>query len=371
MKKEIPILIYFMNEWWSKHFYNTHRRPEKPADDELVRVYLERKKFLFENLGEFGFGEEKPVLDGKYLNCVMKWGMDIIPYILGAKLQCMDIGAYYVNIMDEDQIKNLKPVNIANHPLAEWILKRKEELIGRYGSAELGKSIEASVNIASRIRGNEFYIDLLLNKGFAKHLLDVLTQTAVMLYEFYAKEFKLKNLMLANCTINHISPETYEEMCLPFDLHLVKETEGLFDKEKYVNIHHCDASVDKYLDKYEKIPKVYRLEASYKSDIRKATEKMPGVSFCAFINPADMINKTPEQFGQIVSSTLKSGAGELILWNIDPAIGIEKLVETFRMLEKCCQEQQINPVYNVLPLSLDEIEWAFPRYKGYGTYQCL
>jgi hypothetical protein len=60
MKKELNIGLEFIYGWWDKYFYSNHRKPSVPCDDELERVYLERKRFLFEHFGRFGVGEENP-----------------------------------------------------------------------------------------------------------------------------------------------------------------------------------------------------------------------------------------------------------------------------------------------------------------------
>lgn len=370
VKNKFPIMLYYMYEWWDKYFYSKYKKPCEASDDELDRVYLQRKRFLFENFGELGFGEEYPVMDGKHVNMFVKWGMDVIPYILGAKLQCQDAGGYYVHKMNEEELRRLKPVDIANTPFAEWIIKRKDLLVKRYGNAEFGMILEASVNAASRIRGEEFYLDLYINKEFAKHIHDVVTETAIMAYKFFAREFALNDVTLANCTINHISPELYEDICLPNDIYLVENTMGLIKgKENYVTLHNCDLPADKYLDKYRNIPKVYRLEASFKTDIKAMKRKMPDAEFCAMINPMELVMNSPEQLKEKLITKLEDGAGEFIVWSIDPQTEIEKLQKIFSVIKECCEMYNYRPDFNVFPLNFDEIEWAFPQYKGDSIYQ--
>lgn len=61
MPGNIKISVYFMWEWWERHFHSICQRPDKAGDDELVNIYLLRKRFLFEKFGQFGIGEETPV----------------------------------------------------------------------------------------------------------------------------------------------------------------------------------------------------------------------------------------------------------------------------------------------------------------------
>ena len=173
MTKDITIALTFMSQWWDKHFYSIYEKPVAATDDEFERVCLRRQRFLFEGFGEFGIGEEHPLSDGRFVNVIMKWCVDFIPYLLGVKLKCMDEGFWLAETMTEDEIAGLKPVDISSLPFSEWIFKRKDALEKRYGRAEIGQLVEGSVNAAFRIRGDELYSDLLANKGLARGLLDV------------------------------------------------------------------------------------------------------------------------------------------------------------------------------------------------------
>ena len=207
MSKNIHISVYFMWEWWEKYYHTQNPRPETANDDALDCLYLGRKKFLFEHFGEFGLGEEHPVMDGIYVNRVLKWGMDFIPLVLGAEISCQDAGGYYARKMDMEMIKNLKPVDVADTFAGEWIIQRKEHLQKRYGSAESAMQLEGPTNIAVRIRGEEFYMDLLEDEGLAEHILETVTETISQAYLFLGKEFKMKELLIANCNATLLSPQ--------------------------------------------------------------------------------------------------------------------------------------------------------------------
>ena len=367
--KKVKAIFYFINEWWAHNFFTDNAPPAVQSADELDRIYLARKRFLFENFGEFGQGEEHPVIDDKYANYFVKWGMDIIAYILGGRLAAHEAGGYHVIPAERETLEKLEPVDVADTPFAEWILKRKEYLKERYGSAGHIQLLETSLNMATRLRGQEFFIDLGADKPFAAHLLEVIAQTTLLAYRFFCKEFVMPDANLTNCTINQISPDMYEEMCLPNDIFLAENTKGLFpDMDRHVCIHNCDRPADRYMDRYVKVPYVYRFEASYRTDIQAVRDKMPGVRICTLFNPVDMVNKSEEEFDRIIYEKTKDGVDEWIFWGIDPYCSIERLKRMLAGVQQGCAANGFEADLEMIPFNFDELEWSFPRWQGDKIY---
>lgn len=370
MSRDININLTFMSRWWNKHFYSIFAKPLVASDDEFERVSLQRQRFLFERFGEFGIGEEHPVSDGKYVNVIMKWCVDFIPYLLGVKLKCLNEGFWSAEALSEEEIIKLKPVDISTHPFSEWILQRKETLVKRYGKAENGQLVEGSINAASRIRGDELYYDLIANKELATHLLDVITETLILTHKFFAGEFELQQILLANCTNTHIGPELYEEMALGIDIRVAEETRSLFEKEKFIYIHNCDSSADKFIHLYNQVPYLDKLDGADTTDIKRVKSMMKDVKFTAFINPVIIQQSTPVQIHERITRDLLDGADEFLIANIDPITDISDVKELLRTITNCCAELKLNPRFSVTPFTEDEYEWSFPMYQGHGIYHC-
>ena len=359
-----------MARWWDKYFYSKYEKPAFASDGEFERVYLQRKRFLFENFGEFGIGEEQPVKDGKFVNVIMKWCVDFIPYLLGVKLTCLEEGFWLADPLTEDEIKKLKPVDIAKQPFSEWILGRKNTLEKRYGKAEIGQLVEGSVNAAYRVRGELFYYDLIMNKSLAKHLLYVITETVIMTYKFFAREFDLQEIFLANCTNIHIGPELYEEMALQNDIRVTSETRALFKKDRFTYLHNCDSSADKFIDLYKKIPGVYKIDGADNTDIKRMKAAMPDVKFAAYLNPKLLMQLSASQFKERIYKDMTNGCDELMIANIDTLTDVNDVNTVFKSIVDSCKELDYNPVFSTVPFTEDEYEWAFPTYQGNGPYHC-
>lgn len=67
---------------------------------------------------------------------------------------------------------------------------------------------------------------------------------------------------------------------------------------------------------------------------------MPDVLFSAMLNPLELMAKPPLQLEEEHARAIKSGAGEIGIWNIDPSVGLEKLDELLGVLSRCCDKRE-------------------------------
>jgi hypothetical protein len=364
MTERIAITFSFLHAWWAVHYHSSSPMPELASDEALERICLGRQRFLFEKFGEYGLGEAFPRPENQPLNVIMKWCVDFIPYLLGIELTCIEAGFWQARPISAQEAKKLKPADISGLPFAEWIYARKQKLIERYGSAKIGQLVEGSVNAACRIRGEDFYCDLLLDRGLAEHLLSVVTETVIHTYQFFAREFNLEEIFLANCSNQHIGADLYAQNCLKNDIRTTQALEGLFQEDRFCYLHHCDASADGLLEHYGKIPHIRKMDGSYKTDISKAKTLLPGALFTAFVNPGEVLSMGPDDIAARLAPPTAAGADELLFANIDPAVSPEKIKGIMSELQKKTQELGKEAVFSVVPITEDEYEWAFPAYQG-------
>jgi hypothetical protein len=379
--KTIIISIYFMYEWWNACFHNNTPRPKKIDDGALDEIYLTRKAFLFSQFGAFGIGEEKPVMDGRYVNMVLKYGMDLIPYLYGAELHCQEPGGWMPEPFGRDKISGMEPVDLANHPFSQWLLDEWERKIKRYGSAKAFLDFESPTNIAVRLRGEEFYMDLLDDPPFARHILELSCAAIESVFKFQDDHFhrpdndpvryhrtpvvienNYNGFTIGNCNVVMMSEELYSEYIKPYDIRFIKNAEALTGRQWNVQLHHCDVPADRFFDAYKDLPFLTDLQASHKTDIETLFKKMPGVSFQAMVSPQEMA--LPEKdLDAIFSRVIGLGANELDLWNIDAGISPGKVRAMLDSIQKACHSFDVMPVFDIIPFVWDELEWAYPRYQ--------
>lgn len=367
MASDLPVHLSFLPGWYDAHFFTTHERPPAATDEAQERLYLQRKRFLHDHFAEFGIGEADPVADGKWVNRISKFCCDFIPYLLGVRLKCMDVGFYHPQPLSEQQIRDLKPVDLATSPLGRWILERKATLSERYGSAAQGLYLEGSLNAAARVRGEEIYADLYLNQDLVHHLFDVINETVLLAYRFLAPEFDMGWVTLFNCTANHIGPDLYEKLCLPNDLYVVEQVRKLV-AGPHIHLHHCDLPVDPYRHAYGRIPHLGTIDGSHTTDIAALEQHLGDVRFLALVNPM-VIAQTPLQdMASILAGLLEQGADDLFLIHIDAATDIERLRSLLDLVRRCGEQAGRRVSFDVAPLCEEELEWAFPRYQGEGLH---
>ena len=368
--RDLTVSIYFMWEWWEQYFHKNIPRPGVVDEDALDTIYLKRKRFLFEEFGGFGIGEEIPVMDGAYVNMVLKYGMDLIPYLFGAELTCQNVGGWMSGPFSKETLAKLEPVDIAEHPFAEYLLKEKEKKLKRYGSVNVFLDYESPTNIAARLRGEEFYLDLIDDEGFVRHLLQLSTESICNIFKFGVTYFPpasyhgVYDISLGNCNVTLLSPEMYVEIIKPFDLKFAVCSEKLSGMSDRLLLHHCDVEVDKFIEAYRDIPNLKAIQASHRSDIARVMDRIPGVSFCAMLNPGEMRNMAPNELESAIERMIKLGSVELDLWNIDPSIAPEQLRSIFGMISKYSRKYNVEAQFKVIPFCWDELEWAFPRYQS-------
>jgi len=367
--RELTVSICFVKEWWDRYFHTHFPRPERISDDALDDMYLSRKRFLFEEFGAFGIGEEHPVMDGRYVSLVLKYGMDLIPYLLGAKLACKDAGGYQPTEFSYEQLRKMEPVDIASHPFAKWILEEKDRKIARYGMAGGFLDYESPINIASRLRGMDFFLDLAEDPAFTQHILNLSLETIKNVVRFACETFPpsqydiIHDFMIGNCSVTMLSPKMYAEAIRPFDTEFARFCGELTKGSADLLLHHCDVEADAFLDAYSVIPNLRKLQASHRTDIAAIARKMPQVAFCAMVSPSEMNNLDSSALTALFERVIRLGGYEVDLWNIDTRTSPAKLREIFDTITVKSKEYNSTVNFDVLPFVWDELEWAYPMYQ--------
>ena len=364
----MKITISLLSQWWDRHFYSVYEKPDRVSDDELERVYLQRMKFLYSHYAEFGLGEEDPKPDPAWLGIIMKWCVDFIPFLLGTPMYCIPTGYWQAMPQKKEEIKKLEPVDIRNTSMGEWVLRRKKTLENKYGSAQIAQLVEGSVNAAVRIQGEEFYCELIQDPPFVRNLLDVITETVIKTYEFFADHFDLQEVFLANCSNAHIGPSLYEEYGLDNDIRIAGAAKKLIPSERFVYFHHCDGISDAFIDLYAQVPHISKIDSSYKADLGRLRRAFPDSCLSIFFNPKWVMLTRDERRKTILDSIL-AGMDEMILANLDPTASPEALKVVFEDIRAACGEAGAVPEFSIVPFSEDEYDWSTPVYQGSGIFR--
>ena len=367
MARKVQISVYCMYEWWLKYFHCAFPLPERPCDAALETLYLARQKFLYEHFADFNIGDPAPKANGEYLNMIARYSLDFVPHLLGVELKAYDGGGYTPRHLDEEQVRSLKPVCLENTPMGEWIQRRKEKLTARYGSAVSNIALEGPLNLANRVRGEEFFFDMYDDAELAHHLLNVITETAADVYRFQRKYFGPTEINIANCLASAmLSPESYSLFGLPYDRRLAAMSEEITGKERGVKLHHCDARIDAFAPYYAQMPQIHQVEARTTSSAEIIRSAFPGADFSAMVNCTALAEKpVPQLITEDIEPALREDiTASVDMWSFSTETSPERLKDILEQIRLACGKYAVEPEYSMIPFYWEELEWAFPRWES-------
>ena len=165
--RDIPVSIYFTWNWWEEYYQKENGRPERIDFDWLDASYLGRQRLLYKYFGQFGLGSDKPVLDKNVLSMILPLHTVIVPAILGMKPTIKAEGGYHWDSLSKEQMAKLKPIDIADTPIAELLVNERDTRLKRYGRVSHMIDLASVTNNAFLLRGPDLYMDLIISKEFA------------------------------------------------------------------------------------------------------------------------------------------------------------------------------------------------------------
>lgn len=361
---DLPVSIYFTPEWWDRYYHNQHSRPQALAEAALEAMYLGRLRFLFNTFREWGLGAEQLTAGAGQIATVIRYGFDLVPVLLGTQLDFVDAWGFYPRFRTLDDVRTLRPVDIAQTADGDWLLAQKERLVSCYGGCSHCVDLGSVTNNAFRMLGEDVYAEALADPAGLQGLFEVILETQWYLYRFLSKHFGPQDpVPVSNCNVSLLGPATYERTALPYDIRQGRFFAELTGEAPRAAVHHCDVKVDAFLRAYAQFPGLASLQASFMSDIAATRAALPGVTFSALISPAalngdtDVLRKTCER-------TVAADVSDFAMWNVDAETSPARLHDVLTLLGETATSNGRRLRASALPLCWDELEWAHGRYQG-------
>ncbi len=363
-RRELTVSIYFVWQWWEEHYQRARGRPEWIDMDWLDETYLGRQRFLYEHFGEHDIGQAEPTLDLRFISQVMPFHTMILPVALGMSIS-IHVGSYSWHPLSVSELRELKPVDLARSPIGELIVRERDARLARYGVATQAIDLGGIANNAFMLRAHEFYADLIVDKGLARHYDEVVAETITLGYRFVSELFgPIKGFPIANCNVTMMSPEVYVDMLRDLDIRLVEYAAELNGEPPFCNLHHCNVRTEPFAEAYSVIPGLASLQGSHLSDIERIHQVLPDVDFSAMVNPVGLLNKSRTQTDQELDHCLATGAHDLAIWDIDTAFGPEKVADLLRRITRIAAKNGRKAVFHLIPITWEEMDWEFPQYRS-------
>jgi hypothetical protein len=155
-----------------------------------------------------------------------------------------------------------------------------DEIEHEWGAIEGELNFQSVMNTAFRLRGTNLFLDMYDNPQRVRHLFEVIYSLLVDLIDLvHARQSnsgaERTFFITANCVVNMISGQHYEQFLMPFDRRMSEHF-------PYFGIHNCNWSVDDYLDSYATIGRVLYLDFGQDSDLQRLRSTFPAATRVAF-----------------------------------------------------------------------------------------
>lgn len=195
--------------------------------------------------------------------------------------------------LSDEEIDLLSVPDVSNNKFMSNIFEQLEKINKLTGSVKGFLNWQGNLNTAFRFRGDNIFSDIMLNPEKCKKLFNVISSTYIegvrQIYSVqreYGVEYKFATV--ANCTVNMVGPEIYDNFLLQYD-------QKIGEKFEYIGIHNCAWTVTPYLDSYSKVPKVAYIDMGIDSDLTKAKALFPNARRNCLYTSWDLKNKNEEE----------------------------------------------------------------------------
>lgn len=195
--------------------------------------------------------------------------------------------------LSEDEIKKLTPPDLDKNVHFQALMSQVEEIAEIEGKVEGFINWQGVLNNAQRLRGQDLFMDMMMNPGLVNHLFDCVTTTMIdaakRLHERQRKSgVDIGFFTMSNCLVNMVSAEHYAELLLPYDLRIAETFES-------VGVHNCAWNANPYLDAYAKIPNIRYIDMGQDSDLERAIVLFPKGRRAIMYTPMDVADKSLDE----------------------------------------------------------------------------
>ena len=233
------------------------------------------------------------------------------------------------------------PLDLARNPAAIAILSQAEEIGRRWATISGYLNYQGCLNVAVKLRGQDFFIDLYDDPDFAHRLLGHIAGTirdfsAMVQARQRASGFPVDLLSVSNCTVSMISPDQYEEFLLPHDAMLAR-TRSRF------GIHTCNWLIDPYRDSLRKAaPRLGYIDTGIRSDLAALRRDFPEARRAVLYTPGELESKSLDEIGRDLERVARDcGPCDLVLADLEttiPDARVREILAMARQLEPLAAE---------------------------------
>jgi len=192
--------------------------------------------------------------------------------------------------LSDDEIKNLKPADLDSNPHFQALLNQIEKIAAIEGRVEGYINWQGVLNNAQRLRGQDIFTDMIMDPPMVNHLFECITTTMIEAAKRLhnrqrASGVQVQFFTISNCLVNMVSARHYEQLLLPWDLHIAAAF-------KTIGVHNCAWNANPYLEAYARIPNLRYIDMGQDSDLEEARRLFPQGRRAIMYTPMDVANKS-------------------------------------------------------------------------------
>lgn len=265
------------------------------------------------------------------------YGILLISMIYGAKpVYASDSWPDAKPIFSLEDLYNLPVIDLDTNEAFQKLSSQMEEIALRWGKIHGYLNYQGVINIATKLRGSELFLDMLDEpetvKAYFKHIADTIHQVSKRVQKRQRESgFAIDLLSMSNCTVSMISPDQYEEFLLPLD-------QDLSNHYSRFGIHTCNWVADPYLASIRKIEKVGYLDTGVNSDLPRIKKMFPDTRRALLLTPGEFESATIGELKALVSRINREYAPcDIVLADIEsttPDSRIQEFLDLVREEEK-------------------------------------
>lgn len=263
------------------------------------------------------------------------YGITVIPQCYGIK------PVYYKNgwpdlkpdsRISKDEIRKLKPFDIENLPFTQELMRQMDIIEQEYGMIHGYLNYQGIMNIALKVYGNDFLLDMAIDSPLIDHLFAHIADTILKLSQLVQERqrqsgFDVDLLSMSNCTMNMVSPSMYERFVLPLD-------KMLSTKFQRFGIHTCNWNATAYIDSLKHIDKLGYLDMGMVSDMERAKKVFPNTRRAVLLNPMILINKPIKEIrSDIIRIKNELAPCDIVMADIDPKTPDKNIIDFWNFVE--------------------------------------
>lgn len=192
--------------------------------------------------------------------------------------------------LSEKEIEKLVPPKLETNPHFNALMDQVDWIAKEEGRIEGFINWQGVLNNSQRLRGQELFLDMMMNPDLVHLLFDCVTTTMIdAAKRLHARQREtgvdVRFFTMSNCLVNMISSEQYTEFLLPYDRRIAEAFE-------VVGIHNCAWNANPYMDDYATISNISYIDMGQDSDMTRARSLFKQGRRAIMYTPMDVANKS-------------------------------------------------------------------------------